>query len=737
MNLFHFSIKTIHRLTLLGFLFIVYTSNAQTLNGAGSFEGIGNNKPNAILSDAAGYIYITGAFNGTVDFDAGNNQTLLTGNDDAYLCKYDPSGQLLWVRQWGSGGVDESVEICLNSFGFLILSGNFTGTVDFDPSANDFMLSSAGNQDVFISSFDTSGNFQFALSFGGSNMETVTSMIISQNQQLLLGGYFSGSCDFDPGPSANILTAQGAGDGFIVALTPLGNFLWADAFGGNDNFAVDEVNGITENTNGDLFVCGYFSSNIDLDPSPSIVAKVSMGLFDFFAVRLSATNVYEDGIALGGTGMDLASAITNQALGNIIISGSFENNVDFDPQIASLPKTSNGMSDAFWLCLDENFNFLWMNQIGGIENDEAGNIWCDGLGNVYSGGNFSNQSDLDPGAGINNKTSNGFYDFFATVFDPLGNSLGAYTIGGPLNDVFYDLAKGPGNSFYYCGTFRDTMDADADPNNFYLLNTPNQAVNSFLLSLERCLQPDLPLLSLSSLQVCEGSAVNIEIVSGDLNDASDWTWYEDNCGGNAFATGLSQFIYPTQSMNIYVRGEGGCVSTGNCNSVFLEVLPAPIISLGNDTTICINDFLFLQADSIYSSYLWSTGDTTHSIYLLASNYPVGLQAITLAVTDSLGCVGMDEILIDITICAKTETKKMVHENFVFPNPANNFIQLKNYATSNVQLWKIYGADGKLIKTFNTQSDYENTFVCDVSWLSNGLYFLKNQDGEIFRFTVIR
>jgi len=721
---------------LLLFFFVAKINNAQTLNHAQSFSSTGNNVPHAILADAQGNSYVTGSFNDSCDFDGGSNQFILNGVNDGYVCKFSPSGQILWAFPIGSGGVDECLALAFNQVGYIMVSGVFSGTVDFDPSNNNFDLTASGSNNAFVAWYDDAGNFLNAISFGGNQITKVNCMSITNNQQILIGGYFTGDVDFDPSTNTSLKTAQGAGDGFVLCLDPAGNFNWVNIFGGNDLFSIDEVTGITEHLSGDLFTCGYFANNIDLDPGAGTVTANANGLFDLFVCRTNANGQYSNAFAMGGSGMDLANALVASPQGNIILSGSFEATMDADPQATVNTINSNGMSDAFWLCLDEQFNFQWLNQIGGIENDVAGNVWCDGLANVYTGGHFSNQVDLNPGAGIDLKNSNGNFDFFATVFDALGNSFGAYAIGGPLNDVFYDFAKGPGNSFFYCGTFRDSMDADAGVNSTWL-STPNQSINSFVVYLERCLMPDLPLLSISANQVCEGSAVNVEILSGDLNDASDWTWYEDSCGGNAIATGISQFIYPSQSMNIFVRGEGGCVSTGNCNSVFVEVLPSPSISLGNDTSICIFDFMYLQVDSVYSSYQWSTGDTTNSIYLLASNYPVGLQAITLAVTDSLGCVGMDEILIDITICAKTESKKMVHENFVFPNPANNFIQLKNYATSNAQLWNIYGADGKLIKTFYTQSDHENTFVCDVSWLSNGLYFLKNQDGETFRFTVIR
>lgn len=719
-------------LLLLAGQFIFFTSlSAQTLNWAGSYNGSGNNKPNSILSESNGNFYVTGNFNGNTDWDWGNGQSNLNGNNDVFLSKHNAAGQLLWVRTFGSSGLDEGVEMAFNQAGYLLLAGNFSGTVDFDPSPLDFSLTAGGNQDGFLAWYDTSGNFLNALSFGGTDMTNIRCMTITQNQQILIGGFFIGATDFDPGAATFSLNAQGAGDGFLMALDPFGNFLWADAFGGNDNFSVDEVSGICEHVTGDLFVTGYFAYNIDLDPGPSTVTKISAGAFDFFVSRLSANNNYINGISMGGIGNDLAMDIGSQALGNIIVSGSFENSVEFNPQGSGNNKLSNGMSDAFWLCLDENFNLIWINQVGGTGNDEAGNLWCDILGNVFSGGFFSGSCDFDPGAGLNLKNSQGNYDFFANVFDPFGNTLGAYTIGGGMNDVFYDFAKGPGNSFYYCGTFRDAMDADAGPDSL-MLYTPPLTINSFIINLERCLLPDAPLLSSGPFQVCEGSPVLIEILSGDLNDATDWTWYTDSCGGTAFATGLSQFIYPSQSMTIYVRGEGGCVNQAACNGVWVDVWPSPVISLGNDTVICSNDFLALGVATNFSSYQWSTGDTTASILLNAANYPPGLQAITVAVINAQGCMGMDEILVDITLCTGMESTDLVENLRVHPNPGKAMIEIINPTGGPVH---VYCADGRLIRDFEKQTNASKIIRTDVSGWKPGLYFLLNEEGKACRFIV--
>jgi hypothetical protein len=71
----------------------------------------------------------------------------------------------------------------------------------------------------------------------------------------------------------------------------------------------------------------------------------------------------------------------------------------------------------------------------------------------------------------------------------------------------------------------------------------------------------------------------------------------------------------------------------------------PIVSLGNDTTICGADSLVLTINSGYESYLWSTGDTTSQIVLDSSNFGVTSDTIWAMATDINNCQTTDSMLL--------------------------------------------------------------------------------------------
>lgn len=49
--------------------------------------------------------------------------------------------------------------ISVDASGNVYTTGYFAGTVNFDPGSGTFNLTAAGNQDIFISKLDASGNF--------------------------------------------------------------------------------------------------------------------------------------------------------------------------------------------------------------------------------------------------------------------------------------------------------------------------------------------------------------------------------------------------------------------------------------------------------------------------------------------------------------------------------------------------------------------------------------------------
>ncbi|MFM6003234.1 MAG: hypothetical protein ACKPB7_08135, partial [Sphaerospermopsis kisseleviana] len=118
---------------------------AQKLGGTSSDIGLGIN------TDANGNIYATGTLNANSDI---NNSTSLS-TSDTFIRKLDTNGNILWTKNLGGSSLDSGSSVINDQDGNTYVSGFFSGTVTFD----NITLTSAGNNDAFITKLDRSGKF--------------------------------------------------------------------------------------------------------------------------------------------------------------------------------------------------------------------------------------------------------------------------------------------------------------------------------------------------------------------------------------------------------------------------------------------------------------------------------------------------------------------------------------------------------------------------------------------------
>ena len=102
-------------------------------------------------------------------------------------------------------------------------------------------------------------------------------------------------------------------------------------------------------------------------------------------------------ITEGGTGEDYATAVATDDVGNVYVTGEFQDTVDFDPGPGSSSLTSLGSDDAFVAKYTSSGALEWVAQIGGAEDSAGRAIAVDDNGDVYVTGDFTGTIDADPG----------------------------------------------------------------------------------------------------------------------------------------------------------------------------------------------------------------------------------------------------------------------------------------------------------------------------------------------------
>ncbi|MBK8584490.1 MAG: hypothetical protein IPN88_03210, partial [Bacteroidetes bacterium] len=79
----------------------------------------------------------------------------------------------------------------------------------------------------------------------------------------------------------------------------------------------------------------------------------------------------------------------------------------------------------------------------------------------------------------------------------------------------------------------------------------------------------------------------------------------------------------------------------------LNLFTQPIVSLGPDTTVCLNDTVILNAGN-FVQYDWNTGDTSPSIETF-SQFPT-IDTFFVTITDTNGCFNSDTISVNHVVC---------------------------------------------------------------------------------------
>jgi hypothetical protein len=146
----------------------------------------------SIAVDGTGSSYMTGSIGSYAIFE---DDTLNNPWTDFFLAKYNPGGQLEWVRQChdSSGAVGYSV--CTDRASGVYVTGQFSGNAYF----GDYVLSAATPDNLFIAKYSASGYCLGAINNGGGAGGYCISTDF--NNEVISAGRFWDTITFGSNPS--------------------------------------------------------------------------------------------------------------------------------------------------------------------------------------------------------------------------------------------------------------------------------------------------------------------------------------------------------------------------------------------------------------------------------------------------------------------------------------------------------------------------------------------------------
>jgi hypothetical protein len=308
-----------------------------------------------VVADENLNVFVATTFYSAVDFDPGDGSDIHTtnGSHDCCLSKLDKYGNFMWARSWGGNGadfVDAGADV--DGAGNVYVPGEFENTVDFDPGAGTDQHTSEtpDTPDYFVTKFDPAGNHVWARTWGSSENDRLTDIAVDDPGNVYVTGFlFSNSADFDPGPGV-VTLYQEDGLCFLSKFDSSGVLQWArnwqrmDAFPSSAN--LDDW-GVAADGSGGAYVVGPFINTIDLDPGPGLALHESHGSTDAFLNRFLPDGSFYWGVSWGGPASEQGSSVACDGDGNAYAAGRFTETADFDPGPGVFDLTDPGSGDCY------------------------------------------------------------------------------------------------------------------------------------------------------------------------------------------------------------------------------------------------------------------------------------------------------------------------------------------------------------------------------------------------------
>ena len=255
---------------------------------------------------------------------------------------------------------------------------------------------------------------------------------------------------------------------------------WVVTWGG-DYIGEDSCEDMALDDAGNIYVTGWVKNEdgipvLDFDPGPGedVFTGYATDSYHSYIAKFSWNGVYQWSRVWGEyedvPHQDVNSTgICIDSHGNLFVVGRFEGNVDFDPG----PGVELHSNKAFFLSkFDSDGLFQWVITLDEGSYGEGYTVAVDSFDNVYAGGRFTNQADLDPGPGVDMHTANFGQDIFISKFDNNGNFQWARTWGGVStigeHETIDGIAIDDYNNVWATGRFYFSVDFDPGPEKWIL-----------------------------------------------------------------------------------------------------------------------------------------------------------------------------------------------------------------------------------------------------------------------------
>jgi hypothetical protein len=337
-----------------------------------------------VTVDQNGCAYVIGFYTGS-SIAFGTNVLSNVGDDDTFIVKYDPDGNVLWAKSIGGPLDDRGVGISTDLFGNVFATGQFgSPSLDFG-NTSITNLGSVNSDDLFVVKFDTSGNDIWSHSEGGTGTQRAKAITTDYNGNVLLTGEFR-SVSLTLGTTTLTNSSfTGQSDIFLMKYDNSGNVIWAKSEVG----AKSEVSScIATDLWNNVLITGYFYSPSMTFNNEIVIPNQQADLShqEYYVAKYDSNGNF---LWVENSPGDDSENANDAAADN---NGNFFVNIIFTSDTIAIGTDTlynpNYSSNTALIKYDSNGNIVWVKAAQGNGYDVYSGVCTDAMGNAIVGGYF-------------------------------------------------------------------------------------------------------------------------------------------------------------------------------------------------------------------------------------------------------------------------------------------------------------------------------------------------------------
>ena len=658
----------------------------------------------------------------------------------------------------------------------LIICGQFSGTVDFDPGPGVAAMTATGTgEDIFLAKYDSAGNYLWSHGFGtGFFYDECDRVAVDSSGNIFITGMWNGTIDFNPDPVVvnNLSSNNNSRSRFLAKYDAAGNYIEAKNVGnavGTLPSSQDGQSGLGCDADGNVYMSGFYGTSLAIGPGTTLsVSGLSDNYFSKFDAQLNLIWAHR----IGSNETEYSQGMYVHPSGKIIVLGSFRNTVDFDPGPGTFNMTQvSSTQEGYFASYDSSGQFLFAKQLSAGTSASPIATLIDSDNNIIVTGSCAGGMDADPGVdsamvgeGFNDQAFVAAYDsagnyrwafaygdinaynairyvgvdsvnniFVCGNYEPMtdinpgqdtavfGNKYGAYvssfdTSGNFRNAFFLPEAKMrvKGDDIYLASGFYGLVDFDPGPQVFNLQSDTANA-SWYMLRMHLCDDFAASPGTINIPPLCIGDTVILSVAQGGPQYLWEFSPGFTPVGSVAGDSVIVVVDSNAVQVTIWVNSIDGCMNSPlvySVTDVHQPVVPVIIFNSFGDT-------LLTQVPALY--YQWYQD----GIPVLNANdsafYPMAPAYYSVMTIDSNGCEALSDSLLFLPEGLDDFQTNLIH---VYPNPFTDIITLSHTEIGNTIRIKNYSG-----QTLLQQQTNDFSTAIDGTIMSAGIYFIEYQNKE--------